>query len=626
MSTTFQATTLSIPGSSDPTKRVNYVNGMILGVDDFIQEATYLLARDRWLAREALGYGTLAGLDVTVSRKEGESDAPGAWQVNVSPGVALTPTGHLVEVPREQCALLDDWLIANHEKVHAPEGGDPLPLYVVLRYEQCLTDSRPVPGEPCGTQDVYTAKARITDDFALELRVEPPQQVEENAVRAFAAWLATIPVSAGTHSTEALADFVSNLRIFAVVEDPLPDVIEFKPSDEWGTQPPPAALTIPAGHAPEYLRAAFHLWATEFRPAMWETPRPARGTGPGEENVLLAEVRVTLQEGTDTSGNEVLITDPDTEPVVDDATRPLLAHLRMVQEWILHQRKQAENPDAAPLSIELGDAVTNENTFGRPSSVGTSTKVARADHTHGTPPDPLPAHTNDVNAHSLAGDVTGTLGSARVQALQGRSVASNAPTEGNVLRFTNGSWRPAVPDTTTVSGAFVEHPAKAGAYHIVAAGTVEFLFGDDERVAEFISLERALIRDGDLPEIEPIPRLPVPPTDFPPDLPRIPTRRSNYNNLVLTHIDTGSRTVTVTFEGYQAPDFGDPASPQYIVKVTPWLEFGGEPIDIPFAVAMRSFRDSGIELMVIPSRDSESDRGRIMIEVSQYTKSPLIGR
>src|SRR6185312_4742524 len=63
--TTFaaQATTLALP-PPDPLKHVNYVLGMVLGVDDFTQEFTYLSARERWLARDAIGYGTLWGLGV----------------------------------------------------------------------------------------------------------------------------------------------------------------------------------------------------------------------------------------------------------------------------------------------------------------------------------------------------------------------------------------------------------------------------------------------------------------------------------------------------------------------------------------------------------------------------------
>src|SRR5438270_13805915 len=49
----------------DPHKRVNYTLGMLLGVDDFIQEHAYLSCYDNWLTRELLGYGTASGLHVS---------------------------------------------------------------------------------------------------------------------------------------------------------------------------------------------------------------------------------------------------------------------------------------------------------------------------------------------------------------------------------------------------------------------------------------------------------------------------------------------------------------------------------------------------------------------------------
>jgi len=44
-------------------------------------------------------------------------------------------------------------------------------------------------------------------------------------------------------------------------------------------------------------------------------------------------------------------------------------------------------------------AVTSETTFGQAPAVGTSTEYARADHTHGTPPDPIPAHLAALDPH-----------------------------------------------------------------------------------------------------------------------------------------------------------------------------------------------------------------------------------
>ena len=57
---------LGAGAAAEACKRVNYTFGMLLGVDDFVQEATYHSARHHELAREVLGYGTVHGLQVIV--------------------------------------------------------------------------------------------------------------------------------------------------------------------------------------------------------------------------------------------------------------------------------------------------------------------------------------------------------------------------------------------------------------------------------------------------------------------------------------------------------------------------------------------------------------------------------
>lgn len=57
-------------------------------------------------------------------------------------------------------------------------------------------------------------------------------------------------------------------------------------------------------------------------------------------------------------------------------------------------------------------AVVSETSFGQSAAVGTSTKMARADHTHGTPANPLASGlTQDVTVVTSIGppEVTATL-------------------------------------------------------------------------------------------------------------------------------------------------------------------------------------------------------------------------
>ena len=206
--------TQAAPGQPrpDPAKHVNYTYGMVLGVDDFTQEFAYLAARDQSLAADLAGYGTICGLAVAYETTyDGPDRGP---RISVSPGTAVTPSGQLICVDPAQCAYLVDWLASRRADVIAALGGTPgatppasgsLDVYAVLCYAECLTDQVPVPGEPCRSEDELLAPSRIRDYFLLNLRLKPPDnpppQDEEEAVRAFAAWLRQVPVTAGSTTT-----------------------------------------------------------------------------------------------------------------------------------------------------------------------------------------------------------------------------------------------------------------------------------------------------------------------------------------------------------------------------------------------------------------------------------------
>jgi hypothetical protein len=309
----------------------------------------------------------------------------------------------------------------------------------------------------------------------------------------------------------------------------------------------------------------------------------------------------------------------------------------MVQEWLLRQWREPATPETPPPSIPYGTTVKPETTFGVAASAGTSTEVSRADHTHGTPPDPIPAHRADVNAHTLTGDVTGATGSSKVTGLQGRGVDAAVPADGDLLGFNSGTWRPVKPPTGTAptlagdvtgptgttriarlqnqpvnattpangqvltfsggawqplapaagpaTGPFVERAEPDRGYRIVAAGTVEFSF-----------------QDGTLGVVGPNDTL--------------------YNRLEPVNIDRGEMVVSVRFEGYELPKLESPEGHRYIVKATPWFEFKDEPTSVEayFMVGVRRFHEA-IDLVVIPRFNDDQALGRIMIEVSEYPAS-----
>lgn len=322
--TTFASTSTQPPSAPpDPTKHVNYTLGMVLGVDDFTQEFAYLSGRDQWLARDILGYGTVCGLRVD---KENGTNGP---QITVSAGVALSPLGQLVRVSPAQCASLNDWLSANKDEVIDAFGSPPGPvarLYVLLHYRECPTDNQPIPGEPCRTEDEATAPSRIMDDFKLELRLKPPDQREEDAVREFVAWLAQIETTTTGSDSTPLDEFIDAVRGAVSMQASPPEPL-------FGS--PPAELKIPVAEACDYLRAAFRIWVTEIRPLVRPcTPvATARCSEPDANteselygDILLAELNIGLT-------SDLLVRDLSSIDIIED-NRPFLIHLRMVQEML----------------------------------------------------------------------------------------------------------------------------------------------------------------------------------------------------------------------------------------------------------------------------------------------------
>jgi len=378
----------------DLTKHVNYTAGMILGVDDFTQEFAYLAGRDRWLARDAIGYGTISGLSIHI-----EEDAEKGFRVMVHPGVAVSPRGQFICVPTAQCAYLNQWLAAADiddldkwvqrgnvsPPISSPPVGDELMLYVVLCYRDCLADNVPIPGEPCRSEDELTAASRIKDDFSLELRFEAPKQAEEDSVREYVEWLKQITVTETEDSTP-INDFISAIRKEWLSaddedsEDDSPEIpekiaklsekavkrsgsgkvpLKLSSAKIENARPTTAKLKLsPAREAVqksvdlrklkalesdlqintndfcEYMRAAFRLWVTELRNVLSErkTGCAVEMTGGSkiEDCVLLAELQIPVQSFS--PGWKV----SDTEEIKKhEENRPFLLHLRMLQEWML---------------------------------------------------------------------------------------------------------------------------------------------------------------------------------------------------------------------------------------------------------------------------------------------------
>lgn len=422
---------LNASQDSDLTKHVNFTSGMILGVDDFTQEFAYLAGRDRWLARDALGYGTISGLGVRI-----EKDAEKGFRVMILPGTAISPRGQFICVPAAQCAYLNQWLAANAKDLnkhppggsaspsltsppHSPPLGDELTLFVTLCFRDCLTDNVPIPGEPCRSEDELTAASRVKDDFSLELRFEAPKQPEEDAVRKYAEWLRQIKI-VETDSSTPINDFLEAIRRQWL-----------SPSSPPVTSPP-IILQIKTDDICEYMRAAFLLWVTELRIKLSARKTDCAvemiGGEDIEDCVLLAELRIPLVPLA--SGFKVSDTK---ESVVNEENRPFLLHLRMLQEWILCGYSNSSGTTSP---------VTSPPIFNPPVTSPTVT----IPHNHSL---------DNLSDVSVAAPIDGQILTFR----SGEWTETAAPTEGQILIFKGGKWVAEIPATT---GGTSDHGALSG--------------------------------------------------------------------------------------------------------------------------------------------------------------------
>lgn len=341
MSTSFTSTTGS-PGNAplDPSRRVNYTLGMVLGVDDFLQEHAYLASRIRWVARDLLGFGTECGLRVSI-----EPD-PSGPRVVVSPGVAVTPLGQKVVVSPTQCASLNDWITAHPDLTNTLNSSplqNSLTLYVVLCYRECPTDPLPIPGEPCRSEDEAMAPSRLTDNFRLDLHPDAPDQAEEDMIRDFSAWVDQVEYTNDPALAATTEEIEQYIRLFAASEGrPLPDTpgspLSSPLSSPLGS--PIAPLQIYQSDACQYLRTAFRLWATDLRPLWAHAGQGCASNVSGKGALLLAELHVPILFVPEQDRWRV----DDVLPVlIDEDRRPYLVPLRMLQERTLCARSSSSS-------------------------------------------------------------------------------------------------------------------------------------------------------------------------------------------------------------------------------------------------------------------------------------------
>ncbi|RSL17991.1 hypothetical protein EDE15_3544 [Edaphobacter aggregans] len=342
----------------DPQKRVNYTFGMVLGVDEFKQEQIYLMAKDHSQYRLAHGYGTVCGLQLQMST------APDL-EIQVSKGVAINPRGQEIHLQQQMCARLNDWLITNQTTLEGIFGNAPLSLSlcVVLCYRECPTDTVPVPGEPCRTQQDTMAASNIADSFQLKLCLNAdqvissptlsppidtavlnglcfkPSQIEEDTIRRFGRLLHRVRIG-DTPSSVSEAELEDLVRQLGSDSETITSPITSPSFDD-------SLIYLSTHDAPGFLRAAFLVWVTEVRPSLAAQPGECGCGCLDEKCVLLAELTFQVSKVWQVVG----------AVTVDESRRPYLLETRLLQEWLLNQvGGSVGGADAASSSVVAAGA------------------------------------------------------------------------------------------------------------------------------------------------------------------------------------------------------------------------------------------------------------------------------
>ena len=340
-------------GTLGPDLRVNYAYGMVLGLDEFLQEQLHRLTRDYLHERGRHGYGTVSGLAVSVA-PAGATD----YTVTVSQGIAVDQWGREIVIRCDQCARIGAWLGVQEQAEpgvlaeHLSAGGEAT-VYVVASYADCLDALVPLPGQPCSSSDKTMAPSRIRDAWDVDLRWEPPKMPRWDTDRRLARLLGSVQFVAGLPEADSdEADILAAVLALADQADDGPAVLD----------PPANTWQLPLETAAAALDRLFTAWVTRVRPGPDEGLLPSLVDPEADSDpaVLLATITFTPASPFDPAAPEITgCEDPD------DGGRPFLLHTQLIQElrW-LGERGEAAPPATEPAPPET--LVTLYATGGNP--------------------------------------------------------------------------------------------------------------------------------------------------------------------------------------------------------------------------------------------------------------------
>ncbi|GEM46022.1 hypothetical protein [Deinococcus cellulosilyticus] len=386
------------------TKHVYFAEGMVLGEDDFTQEFAYLSGHQHLLSRGALGYGTLCGLQVKYESTE----------VKVTPGLALTPTGELVRVPRLQCASLSTWL----KKQSGVKDGEQH-LYVTLEYRSCPTDEEPLPSQPCRTAQESLVPSRWEDDFILDFSFTQPDHRLYRLEHEFSAWLRE-KVRARNLQEEELPQGTVQQLVAVLQQNLKPDLgsgIEaYLQGILTSLLDGEGHLSVPEVVLDEVFQALTTYWVTTLRPAALDAEATPDGMPPRQHALLLAELVVDYQAGT---VNSVQINE-GSRPVLLDLGM-LTAYLQQGEDRLLYGEVTGPTHNTKVSKIQTYDVYPDAEVREKDEPL---TFLGLKDNVWQASPFP-----------ELVGDVTGNIKSTFLSAIQGVPV-DHAASESNQLLVT----------------------------------------------------------------------------------------------------------------------------------------------------------------------------------------------
>lgn len=323
-------------GSSDCLQRVNYEFGLVLGVDEFVDEQCYFLEKEYQHNRSLHGYGTVSGLLVTAAENGDDIE------IQVDRGIGIDQYGRVFVVRNKQCASLLSWL-----DEHDIQPGDQT-IYVIARYAECETALVPIAGQPCSSSDQLIAPSRIQDSFEIELTLEPPQHPAHDAVVNLAEFLSRFRVAPDAPdvgdlgTADTLAGIIGPLFI---TDDPAAFIghIDDVVADITGVAGA-TIITIRPQVVESLLNDIFTYWVTEVRPTLDpdlidpDAPLTADGE-PFPAEILLAQIDLVIADNGTLTLNDIAI---------DNSTRPYLLHTQLIQELFDIPELAGEGGQAAP--------------------------------------------------------------------------------------------------------------------------------------------------------------------------------------------------------------------------------------------------------------------------------------